>query len=149
MYLHKEFAGKYLLSSFVPGYEKQIDNGYQVDFVCSYLDYISVETYDYSKSLKTGHNSLLHSDSNFSVAKSMDYWVKRGCAKSKLLIGLPTYAKGILIDRRVKPEIGLSGSFYTHESKYTGEEGIFSYYEICEKLGNSGTKTFWDNKVNY
>ncbi len=148
MHLHKAFAGKYLLTSFVPSDETHIDNGYQFDFVCRYLDYITVETYDYSKSLKTGHNSPLHADSQVSVAKSVNFWAERGCAKNKLLIGLPTYAKGLLIDKKLKPSIGQKASVYTHGSKYTDEEGIFSYYEICEKLANKDTETFWDNSVS-
>ena len=70
MYLRKAFSGNtgnYLLTSFVPADEAHIDNGYQVDFVCKYLDYISVETYDYATSLKAGHKSPLHTNTEIIV----------------------------------------------------------------------------------
>lgn len=66
-HLYKAFDGKYLLTTFAPADETHIEKGYQVDFICNYLDYVSVETYDFSKNLKTGHNSQLYSQTEVSV----------------------------------------------------------------------------------
>lgn len=81
--------------------------------------------------------------------KSINFWINRGCDKKKLLVGLPTYAKGILVDKNAGiPLLGFKGDVYIETSKYTKEEGILSYYEVCETLRNKKTKTNWDNMVN-
>lgn len=114
------------------------------------MDYVSVETYDFSNHFKTVHNSPLYSRSNqTSVEQSMSYWIKRGCPKKKLLVGLPTYSRGLLIDKKKSREpIGLKGKVYIEPSEYTDETGILSFYEVCKQAAKSGSNKYWDNKVS-
>ncbi len=54
------------MSAFVASNEKRIDDGYDVELICKYLDYASVATYDYTgpSDSKTGYNAPLYSRSN-------------------------------------------------------------------------------------
>lgn len=79
----------------------------------------------------------------------MSYWTKRGCPKNKLLVGLPTYSRGLLIDKSKSREpLGLKGKVYIEPSEYTDETGILSYYEVCKMTTKSGSSKYWDNKVS-
>ena len=57
---------KLTLSAFVASNEKRIDDGYEVELICRYLDYASVATYDYTgpADSKTGYNAPLYSRSD-------------------------------------------------------------------------------------
>jgi chitinase len=137
----------------VPPEESRIDAGYQVKLVCRYLDYLSVATYDYTGpyDTKTGYNSPLYSRTNIqnSVNTSIHYWLERGCPSKKILLGLPTYARAFkIIKRSNSPSIlfvGIESEPFVSPSVYTSEEGILSYYEVCEMMTNKETRVYWDD----
>lgn len=149
-----------MISAQVASDEYQIDSGYQVKKVCKYLDYVSLATYDYTglNDFKTGYNSPLYSASitQPSANHSIHFWLDRGCPARKILIGVPTYGRGFKIMRNMSTAasinsvyLGVDARPLTSPSVYTNEEGILSYYEVCEIVyNNRDTKLFWDDMVD-
>jgi chitinase len=149
----------FILTSFVPSERSRIDDGYDVKKVCKYLDYISVATYDYTGQydVKTGYNSPLYSrlPTGNSANSSINYWIQRGCPRKKILMGIPTYARAFkIVNKQNKVSttnliyLGINSQPFTNPSYYTSEEGILSYYEICELIAKKNTKIYWDDLVN-
>ena len=147
---------RYILSAFVPSDEILIDAGYQVKKICKYLDYLSVATYDYTGPYdsKTGYNSPLYSISKtqMSVNFSIHYWLDRGCSAKKVLLGVPTYGRVFKIVKQADPPnsvyLGVDSKPFVSPSVYTSEEGILSYYEVCEMVyNNRDTRIYWDDMV--
>jgi GH18 family chitinase len=159
-YLSRTFKDEYrknfrklILSAFVASNEKRIDDGYDVELICRYLDYASVATYDYTgpSDSKTGYNAPLYSRSseNNNVNSSIHYWLDRGCPSNKLLMGIPTYARGFKVTRKPNSpsmlHLGIESEPFLNPSLYTSEEGVVSYYEVCELMKNKDTKVYWDD----
>ena len=80
---------------------------------------------------------------------SIYYWLERGCPSKKLLIGIPTYARAFkIIKRSNSPSlvfVGIESEPFVSPSVYTSEEGILSYYEVCEMMSNKETRVYWDD----
>lgn len=79
----------------------------------------------------------------------MNYWLERGCPSRKLLVGIPTYARAFkIIKRSNSPSlvfVGIESEPFVTPSVYTSEEGILSYYEVCEMMANKETRVYWDD----
>ena len=61
------------------------------------------------------------------------YWVKMGCPKEKLVIGIPTYARTFTLVDSAQTSPGAPASGAGTAGDYTGEQGILSYYEVGHK----------------
>ncbi len=82
----------------------------------------------------------------------MYYWIDRGCPAKKLLLGLPTYARAFKIVKKNSPNLvylGIDSEPFVDQSLYTSEEGILSYYEVCEMLSNKENRVYWDEFVSH
>lgn len=79
----------------------------------------------------------------------MHYWLERGCPSKKLLVGIPTYARAFkIIKRSNSPSlvfVGIESEPFVTPSVYTSEEGILSYYEVCEIMSSKETRVYWDD----
>jgi len=121
--------------------------------VCKYLDYASIAAYDYTgpSDSKTGYNSPLYSRSAFqpSINNSINAWIQKGCPANKMLLGVPTYARAFKITRKPSSQnlvhLGVDSEPFLNPSAYTSEEGVLSYYEVCELMANKETKVYWDD----
>lgn len=93
----------YLLSLAVAAPSILVDLTYDVREINNYVDFVNIMTYDfnfYSKQTPwTGLNSPLykrHSEGSvlamLNINYSVNYWEQRGLERSKIVIGLPTYA---------------------------------------------------------
>jgi chitinase len=69
-------------------------------------------------------------------------WIKGGCAREKLNIGIPTYGRAFAGDDPLKAW-GQSGGGAGLTSKYLGESGVQTYFEVCMKLQKEGFKRYW------
>ncbi|XP_053107062.1 acidic mammalian chitinase-like isoform X2 [Hemicordylus capensis] len=135
-----------------------IDAAYEVEKIVKNVDYISVMTYDFNGgtfSKYTGHNSPLHRgdhpDENpeFNCEFAMNYLVKKGAPPEKLLMGFSTYGRTFTLNS-THTSVGARVSGPASAGRYTGQEGFWSYYEICSFL-YSGATVQWidDQKVPY
>jgi chitinase len=61
---------------------------------------------------------------------SIDYWLKAGCPKHKLIVGLPTYGMGWKLTDPSKHGIRESAEGGNEKGKYSGESGIMALYEV-------------------
>jgi len=148
-----------LLTAAVGAAKKTIDAGYEVELISKTLDYIVLMSYDYygAWDSQTGHVSPLYpaigaegDDEFFNTAFSADYWVKLGCPKEKLYIGLATYGRVFTLKDPKNHERGAPVTGPGNAGTYTREPGFLSYYEVC-LMKQAGGKVYRleDQRVPY
>lgn len=139
-----------LLTAAVAAGKANIDNGYQIDQVSKYLDFINVMTYDLHGAWDpfTGHNSPLYGSSldmgeniYFNVDFAMRYWRDNGAPVEKLIMGFATYGRTFRITS-ADNGVGAPASGPASAGSYTREAGFWSYYEICIFV-KSGATVHW------
>ncbi|CAF1183224.1 unnamed protein product [Didymodactylos carnosus] len=104
-----------------------------------YVDLISIMSYDFfgSWNSQTGFNTPLHprpgntAHQDFNVISSLEYWLLEGVPPSMLNLGLATYGRSFTLKSTDSyginaPTIGPGTS-----GKYTNENGIYAFYELC------------------
>ncbi|ELU03375.1 hypothetical protein CAPTEDRAFT_99042, partial [Capitella teleta] len=146
-----------LITAAVSGVKVIIDAGYEIEEICNELDSIGLMSYDFegSWSNATGHNAQLHARSaqegfmtRLNVEWAADYWVSQGCAKSKLVIGMPMYGRGFTLRDPDQNGFGAPADGPSPSMEYTREAGFLSYYEICT-LSNVTRVFDEESKVPY
>ncbi len=96
-----------------------------------YVDWYGVMTYSFAASSWSdvaGHNSALWSTDELSLDSAMDYYLGRGIAKSKLLIGLPFFGERF------------DGASLPGDSLANRDGGLMDYSNIAGLIGNGWTK---------
>ncbi|XP_005090543.1 chitotriosidase-1 [Aplysia californica] len=155
-----DYAGfpRLLLSAAVGASKYTMDTAYEVNIISSNLDYVLLMSYDYNGvwNHKTGHLSPLYSpsqpvgdDKYNNVDWSAREWVKRGCPREKLVIGIPTYGRSFTLADPNNNGIGAPISGAGKPGQFTGEAGILSYYEICQLYSGGQIIYVQDQKVVY
>ncbi|KAI0214238.1 Acidic mammalian chitinase [Lamellibrachia satsuma] len=128
-----------LLSVAVAAGKTTVDNGYEVAQIAQAVDWIGLMSYDLHGSweTKTGHNSPLFARSSetepqtqLNVEWAANYWVLKGCPKSKLIIGMPTYGRGFTLADPSNHGMGATAQGGGTVGPYTGETGYLAYYEV-------------------
>ncbi|CAF0784700.1 unnamed protein product [Brachionus calyciflorus] len=134
-------AGEFLLKT-----------GYDVPTLCKYLDFVNVMTYDLYGGWynKVGHHAALYGtpeetgqDAELNTNSSMYHWIDMGCSRKKLAIGIPTYGRAFAGEDPIKAWGQGGGGNGGLTSRYLGESGIQTYFEVCMKLNSEGYKRFW------
>ncbi|XP_014675453.1 PREDICTED: acidic mammalian chitinase-like [Priapulus caudatus] len=148
-----------LLTAAVPAGGGAIDNGFDIRALSSYLDFISLMSYDLHGQWESflGHNSPLFARSNedvwqkqLNIKWAADKWVDGGCPKEKLIIGLAAYGRSFTLQNPSMHVIGDPAKSGGTAGKYTGEYGYMAYYEVCIMLNSGGTRVWNDeHKVPY
>jgi len=103
--------------------------------ILSYLDYISVMTYDGAGQWEhmTGHHS------KFEACKaSMLHYSSKGIPKEKLLIGVPFYGHTFTLKDKNQHQIGAPITGVGHFPSNEGDNAF--YWEICDKVKHQGWK---------
>jgi len=145
-----------LLTAAVAAGKQSIDNGYEVDKISRYLDFIGLMSYDFNGAWDptTGHNAPLHGrqaetgeKAYLSVRWAAEYWALLGAPRDKLVIGLATYGRCFtLTNPSSASDIGAPASGPCPAGSYTREAGFLSYYEVCKMLAVSGTRRVWSSE---
>ncbi|NLP01078.1 MAG: glycoside hydrolase family 18 protein [Fibrobacter sp.] len=108
------------------------------------VDYISIMTYDYTGAWGqelAWINSPLYdygSEDNWSISRSMEYYVSRGVPASRLNIGMAFYGRTFA---------GCAGPNKTYAGAGAGEQGepgMMYYSTIVENLQNGTYSRYWD-----
>ena len=117
-----------------------INLGFDAVGINATVDYINLMSYDYTDwhwyYPVSGHNAPLFPFSSsfylnkLNTAFSANYWHLLGVAKSKIMVGIPTYSHSFLL---LFPELHYPGAPATAE----GPE--WSYGEVCQFLKQNGT----------
>ena len=92
----------YELTAFVPAAPTKIDAGFEVKKIFKYLDFATVQGYDFHGSWEARANqqSALRvppgapDNPDFSVEGTIDAWRDRGAPGRKLVLGIPYYGQG-------------------------------------------------------
>lgn len=148
-----------LLSAAVPGGKENIDSGFEVQKITAVLDYLLLMSYDYYGSWNrfTGHVSPLYPPKNatgidtmLNVDYSANYWIKLGCPKSKLVIGLVTYGRSFTLANPNNNGTKAPASGAGTAGTFTRQQGFLAYYEICQMIHTGAKVEFLnDERVPY
>lgn len=122
-----------------------ISKAYEPEKIIKYVDYMLLMTYNYHGSgweKKTGHHSPLWAHENDPPGEqqelhqqwSINFWLSYGVPKEKLIVGLPTYGLSYRLQDPDVSGVHAPADGGATKGKYTGEKGILSFYEICEKI---------------
>ena len=92
----------YDLSAFLPAAPAKIDAGFEANKIFKYLDFGTVQGYDYHGSweAKTNQQSSLFvpkgapDNPDFSADNAINKWVSGGAPRRQLVLGLPYYSQG-------------------------------------------------------
>ncbi|WP_433083090.1 glycoside hydrolase family 18 protein [Dactylosporangium sp. CA-052675] len=98
----KQLGKKATLTAFLPASPAKIDAGFEANQIFKYLDFGSVQGYDYHGTWETTTNqqSALFVPRNapttpdFSGSTSLKAWTDRGAPKKQLVLGVPYYGQG-------------------------------------------------------
>ncbi|KAF6036173.1 Cht3 [Bugula neritina] len=111
------------------------------------LDFVNLMQYDihgaWDRS-QTGFAAPLYSAPGEStpqnvIAATTKDWIDGGCARDKLILGIPMYGRGWKSSGTSVPSTANGGS---NQGKYTLLAGMLSYYEICEKLSTGWQQSY-------
>jgi chitinase len=92
----------YDLTAFLPAAPIKIDAGFEARKIFKYLDFGTVQGYDFHGSWETRANqqSALRvpagapDNPDFSIEGTIDTWIDRGAPRSELVLGIPYYGQG-------------------------------------------------------
>jgi chitinase len=90
------------LTAFLPANPTNIDNGFEVRKIFRYLDFGTLQGYDFHGTWETQTNqqSAVRQPAHdpvspdFTVVSTVDAWVHRGAPRDELVIGMPYYGRG-------------------------------------------------------
>jgi chitinase len=98
----KQLPKKATLTAFLPASPAKIDAGFEVQKIFKYLDFGTVQGYDFHGTweTKTNQQSALFvpngapTTPDFSGATTLKAWTDRGAPKKSLVLGIPYYGQG-------------------------------------------------------
>ncbi|CAI9726698.1 chitinase-3 1 isoform X2 [Octopus vulgaris] len=126
-----------------------------------YVDYMLLMTYNYHGQWEevTGHHSGIFKHwkdgsgekSELNAEWSINFWLRAGIPRSKLIIGIPTYGMSYTLQDPNTHDLFAPANGGGNKGAYTDEKGVLSYYEICENIRERGWKSAWidPQKVPY
>ncbi|XP_076456716.1 putative chitinase 10 [Babylonia areolata] len=137
-----------------------IEEGYEVERIVKYPDYLLLMTYNYHGSWEnvTGHHSSVWPSRRdtgprleLNMKWTVDHWLTRGAPRDRTVLGLATYGMTFTLkDPRVNGVLApaLGGG---RGARYTQEYGVMAYYEVCENVAQHGWTRVWlsDQRVPY
>ncbi|AGZ40070.1 glycoside hydrolase family 18 protein [Actinoplanes friuliensis] len=100
--LSRKTRKHYDLTAFLPAAPAKIDAGFEAKKIFKYLDFGTVQGYDFHGSweARTNQQSALRvpagapDNPDFSVEVAINTWKDRGAPKNKLVLGIPYYGQG-------------------------------------------------------
>nr|BAF81106.1 chitinase like protein1 [Dicyema japonicum]BAF81107.1 chitinase like protein1 [Dicyema japonicum] len=141
----RDSSGTYLLTAFASANRNNSTRLYEIRNISKYLDYINIKTYDYynESSKVVRHPSglfCLNSDDQLCADSSVEYWNSNGAPLSKIVIGVPTYARGYKTTTK-NPQIGDSVVDTTAPGSILHLRGKLAYFEYC----NEDYRNVWND----
>ncbi|RNA03844.1 chitotriosidase-1 isoform X1 [Brachionus plicatilis] len=145
-----------LLSAAVAAEKFTILKAYEIENIVSYLDFISIMSYDYHGAWdkKLGHNSPLYSssqDSEDDQKLSVDWTVRLyqtlGVPLEKLVLGIPFYGRSFTVQQKSERSFGSASVGEGVPGNATREFGFLSYgLEICKYLKEDNWTRAWSGE---
>ncbi|XP_068629927.1 probable chitinase 10 [Battus philenor] len=146
----------YLLSTVLPPFRYQIEDGYDLSAVSGATDYTILQAWDMTHGKRDEpptralQHSALHRDPGASsrnqrydnIEFMVKYILRHGMAADKLVLGIPLYGRSYTLAASTLPAPGAATSGWGDEGPYTQTRGMLAYFEICmaqrEGKGTSG-----------
>jgi chitinase len=121
----------FLLSAAVAAARSTGDNAYDIPALSENLDWIGLMTYDFHGGWDgaTGHNSPL-GGSPPSTIDTVDYWLSKGAAANKLVLGVALYGRSFTLRNQNDNGVGAPATNGA-PGQYTKEDGFLAYFEMC------------------
>lgn len=130
------------------------DTAYNIPEMSKYLDFISLMAYDLRGGWEktTGFNAALYrssadSSDEYNVAFAVDYWLRKGTPKEKLILGLATYGRSFKLQDENNFGVGAPATGAGPQGKYVAEDGFLPYYDICARQVQRVGETYRDEKA--
>ncbi|CAH1773111.1 unnamed protein product [Owenia fusiformis] len=142
---------KLLLTMATAGGMYFISKSYDPPRLIPHIDYLLLMAYNYHGSWedRTGHHSGSHPraqevgpERQLNQQWTIDYWLEQGASQDKLIVGIATYGMTFTLADANQNGVNASATGGGKKGKYTKEEGILSYFEICDYM-KYGMKTVW------
>ncbi|RNA23296.1 Acidic mammalian [Brachionus plicatilis] len=142
-----------LLMAAMAGRVDWIDKFYENEKIFNHLDYLLLLTFDLksSREKKTRITSALFPltneegiQSTFNIASTVAKYITNGANPNKLVIGIPAYGRSFELENPNRTKAGSPALGPAMPGNITQEDGVLSYFEICDKIGKSGSKKFWN-----
>lgn len=142
--LHAAFKPRgLLLSAVVSRTNWVIDAAYDVSSLSLHLDWITVMCYNYHGSWEktTGHTAPLYATSEdasdtFNVNFTINYWINKGAARKKLVLGIPMFGQSFTLEDKGKYGLNAPAKEAGEAGDITGIKGFLAYYEVCYRVKN-------------
>ncbi|XP_072764970.1 chitinase-3-like protein 1 [Anoplolepis gracilipes] len=132
-----------LLSAAVAAAKPSASLSYDIPAISKYLDFINFMAYDLHGSWETttGINAPLYpregesgDELELNVDACVRFWLESGCAKEKLILGVPFYGRSFTLADKNQNGLGAPTRGAGAAGPYTQEPGTLGYNEICEFL---------------
>ncbi|XP_053671246.1 endochitinase-like [Anopheles nili] len=137
----------------VPIDRARLTVGYQQEWLCQAADYVHLAGYDL-RGPWTGQvdvhsilkRRLLDVDYfyTFNIADGVESWLSKGCTADQIVLGLPVYARTYTLQHPTNTRPGSKASGPGEMGAITNDPGLWAYFELCEKLNQTGWTQEWD-----
>lgn len=144
-----------LLTAAVAVWKPKVVDGYEVDKISQYLDFINLMAYDYhgSWNKNTGHNSPLYARTGqqgdellLNVDSTVQAWMDLGAPADKLVLGLATYGRTFTLKSKKMNAMNAPATEAGKSGPYTAAAGFLAYYEVCQLIKDGWTKEWNDEQ---
>ncbi|XP_026329984.1 probable chitinase 10 isoform X2 [Hyposmocoma kahamanoa] len=134
-----------LLSTVLPPFRYQIEDGYDLSAVSGATDYAILQAWDMTHGKRDEppsravQHSALHRDPGASsrdqrydnIEFMAKYIIRHGMAPDKLVLGVPLFGRSYTLAASTLPAPGAAISGWGDEGQYTQSKGLLAYFEIC------------------
>ncbi|KAL4703006.1 hypothetical protein ACJJTC_009992 [Scirpophaga incertulas] len=134
-----------LLSTVLPPFRYQIEDGYDLRAVSGATDYTVLQAWDMTHGKKDEppsralHHSTLHRDPGAAsrdqryenIEFIVKYLLRLGMAPDKLVLGVPLFARSYTLAPSSLPSPGAQVTSWGEEGQYTQTKGLLAYFEVC------------------
>ncbi|KAM3962177.1 chitinase-3-like protein 1 [Aphomia sociella] len=151
-----------LLTAAVASVKEMASVSYDIPAISQYLDIISVMAYDMygAWDAVTGHNAPLHKgegdegvakETLYTVDVALNYWLKQGCPREKLVLGMPLYGRTFTLANPNVNSVRAPASGAGIAGPYTATNGYMGYNEFCIRFLSESWDIRYDSlaKVPY
>jgi len=128
----RKSKSRYFLTLAVSAARKKIHESYDIPEIAKHVDWINVMAYNL-RSWRQGVTGCptLTIGPPPTVVDSIDAWLDEGMPPSKINLGLASYGRTFELTDPRKHGLGAPINGPGHGGKYSREDSVLSYYEIC------------------
>lgn len=151
LYTAFESHGLILSAAVAAGY-KTLEGSYEMDEIHKHLDFINLMTYDLRGSWDnvTGHNAPLYTNKydvnpKLTVDYAVQLWLDH-VPPEKLVLGIASYGRSFKLHDGFEscPLTNTPVSGAAKKGEYSREDGFLTYFEVCNKILESGWRYAWN-----